>query len=87
MLVLSYSCKLYTSLNHLHNYKVIYIVYRFMYVNYVLILEYKDVVVTGKWLVIKSVFPVLLEKHFIIYQLGIYPQKISIQNDPNTFGE
>ena len=34
--------------NALHNYKVIYIVYRFMYVNYVLILEYKDVVVTGK---------------------------------------
>ena len=36
----------YTSLHHLHNHRVIYIVYKFMYVNYVLILKYRDVVVT-----------------------------------------
>ena len=36
----------YTSLHHLYNHRVIYIVYKFMYVNYVLILKYRDVVVT-----------------------------------------
>ena len=36
----------YTSLHHLYNHRVIYIVYKFMYVNYVLIFKYRDVVVT-----------------------------------------
>ena len=38
---------LYASFNHLHNYKVIDIVYRFMYVHYIFILKYRDVVVTS----------------------------------------
>ena len=37
---------LYTFSDHSHNYKVIYIVHRFMYVHYVFILKYRDVVVT-----------------------------------------
>ena len=37
---------LYTFSDHSHNYKVIYIVHRFMCVHYVFILKYRDVVVT-----------------------------------------
>ena len=36
----------YTFSDHSHNYKVIYIVHRFMCVHYVFILKYRDVVVT-----------------------------------------